>query len=737
MATEATLVLDIDSSGAVGAAKALAGLNQYAAATATMGAKLEKQWDGVTGSFREQTVYIAKNEQEIRRLASAYNPVLAAQLRFAEAQKDVARAVQLGIIPVERQADVLRQLQVQSQAAQGGFSAFGGSVGGVTQQIQNAGYQVGDFAVQIAGGQNALLALSQQLPQLLGGLGAIGAVAGAATAILGAVWLSMGAGKSAAEKLTAALDKATDATGELRRINETFSLDGVVELEERYGRVDAQVVRLLENQKLYNELLASSQLREGLSELAKFSEASFFDFGINDALSASFKLQRQLGVTKEQADLLRDSFAAIGSAEDTAQKVNALRTLSENFRVILTGSEKVTDEQLETFNAIVKSLDAAEQILAVSGKIPGQFEKGAAAARDMANALNSAVSAAARLANSAINDLQFAEIELKYRADPVARAGALAAARVESETRVDGGFDAAVIERYKYQAVQAAEALARVNVERERLDELDRKAEQAANKAATAGAAAQRQAVKGFQSLRELLEKESQFQFAEYEKRNAQLNAALNRNLVTEQQYREYSDQLKMAYFGTEYEQQQVQYQLEHDALKQALDLQYITRMQYEERIAAMNAGMRGRDLQHYSTFFGNMANVAKAGGEKASAIVKAFSIAQGLTNSYLAYTQVLADPSLVGRPFLRTALAASTLASGLAQVASMKSGGGGGSARGAATSTSASAAAAEPDRSTYVTLNGEPWMVDLADKMMSEIFKASKNGRVVVARAN
>lgn len=50
--------------------------------------------------------------------------------------------------------------------------------------VQNAAFQVGDFAVQVAGGASATRALAQQLPQLLGGLGLFGALAGAAAAIV-------------------------------------------------------------------------------------------------------------------------------------------------------------------------------------------------------------------------------------------------------------------------------------------------------------------------------------------------------------------------------------------------------------------------------------------------------------------------------------------------------------------------------------------------------------------------
>lgn len=49
--------------------------------------------------------------------------------------------------------------------------------------IQNAAFQAGDFAVQVGGGVDASRALAQQLPQLLGGFGVLGAVLGAVVAI--------------------------------------------------------------------------------------------------------------------------------------------------------------------------------------------------------------------------------------------------------------------------------------------------------------------------------------------------------------------------------------------------------------------------------------------------------------------------------------------------------------------------------------------------------------------------
>ena len=57
-----------------------------------------------------------------------------------------------------------------------GNNAFGRSV-------QNMSFQVGDFATQVGAGTSASVALGQQLPQLLGGFGILGAAMGAVVAI--------------------------------------------------------------------------------------------------------------------------------------------------------------------------------------------------------------------------------------------------------------------------------------------------------------------------------------------------------------------------------------------------------------------------------------------------------------------------------------------------------------------------------------------------------------------------
>lgn len=57
------------------------------------------------------------------------------------------------------------------------------SFGGLQRGVQNAAFQVGDFAVQVGAGTDAMRAAALQLPQFLGGFGTVGAVLGAVAAI--------------------------------------------------------------------------------------------------------------------------------------------------------------------------------------------------------------------------------------------------------------------------------------------------------------------------------------------------------------------------------------------------------------------------------------------------------------------------------------------------------------------------------------------------------------------------
>lgn len=106
--------------------------------------------------------------------------------------------------------------------------------------IQNAAFQIGDFAVQVGAGTAASIALAQQLPQLLGGFGVFGAVAGAAVAILAPLATGLLRARDGAVSADDAIkdySASLDAYKEFVRI----STASTAELREEFGKWTEQV----------------------------------------------------------------------------------------------------------------------------------------------------------------------------------------------------------------------------------------------------------------------------------------------------------------------------------------------------------------------------------------------------------------------------------------------------------------------------------------------------------------
>lgn len=89
--------------------------------------------------------------------------------------------------------DAVRNLGRQAKIANDNVKLFGVRLNGaggankfLRSGLQQTGYQVGDFAVQVANGTSAMQAFGQQAPQLLQIFGPVGAIAGAAVAIFAA-----------------------------------------------------------------------------------------------------------------------------------------------------------------------------------------------------------------------------------------------------------------------------------------------------------------------------------------------------------------------------------------------------------------------------------------------------------------------------------------------------------------------------------------------------------------------
>lgn len=290
-------------------------------------------------------------------------------------------------------------------AAATSYRKAGNASGAFGAQIQNASFQVSDFAVQVASGTDASRAMAQQLPQLLGGMGVLGAVAGAAAAIaipFAANWLAAGEDVATVEERLNALSKAIS---EFKSAS-NGAAQPVVELVSEYGAYAEQMQAVLRLQRQIAYVDASKALNAASEKIAEiFGQIREFERAPGEIISDRVlqnakefgnifppvvkKIEESLGVTREQAILLAHAFIALRDAKGPEAQAEALRNVTEQLEIATGGAAKMTDQGQNILRALLDAEGAALQLAAVD------LVSGASAAADEYGRLAGNIRAAA------------------------------------------------------------------------------------------------------------------------------------------------------------------------------------------------------------------------------------------------------------------------------------------------------------------------------------------------------
>ena len=207
--------------------------------------------------------------------------------------------------------------------------------------LQNIGYQVQDFAVQVAAGTDVSRALAQQLPQLLSGFGLFGVALGTASAVLlplvGQLFDFGEASVDAADQVKILADRV----GDLERVNKNFSVEGLQALIDKYGEADAKVLLLIERQRQlsqerafdaakaaagsFNEEVA--ELRANLEAYDNFAKAAASDPQWGPDAESWREAVEAMGLTVGQAHELLSTLDALRSADTIPEMADGASTL--------------------------------------------------------------------------------------------------------------------------------------------------------------------------------------------------------------------------------------------------------------------------------------------------------------------------------------------------------------------------------------------------------------------------
>lgn len=313
------------------------------------------------------------------RLEGALDPASRALQRYERDVNKVKIAVDTGAISQERASAVLERLDQQYRRAAMGSEMFEvaqqrASImsGRMGNSIQQAGYQVGDFAVQIASGQSPLRAFIQQGTQLISMFGPYGALAGAALAIGGALYTAFATDPidKAEDKVKSFSDEIKDADKDVKALG--LSLQTLQEkqlgtfrgpeeqflrsLKERLtpeyeaalGQIDVVEKRI----EAANKQLADLQVNPFVNQQEIYAvqgNIQSLQVILQSTLSSTEEIRDAWGSVDERLRKVRDTLDGIASAENrvvTQKAYDDLVKYEEDAQSkILISQEKAAEER--------------------------------------------------------------------------------------------------------------------------------------------------------------------------------------------------------------------------------------------------------------------------------------------------------------------------------------------------------------------------------------------------------
>lgn len=306
--------------------------NKVVAAFKKRGEEAQKAFQDAQGKVSNSQALKA-HVRELDRLSNAYDHVYRAASKYEKEVKRLDRALDVGAISqqkytaeVARAAREMTSATAVTQTTEQGSRRFGGS-------LQQVGYQVGDFAVQVGGGTSAVQALGQQLPQLLGAFGAVGALAGAAAAILiplGAALFRVATDSKSLEERTNDLTKSTDEYVDAAK----SAVTPIDDLRKQYGDLADEVQRASQAQSMFTAFMAKRDLAGTAGALAGNFGSGDFNQSVGligtDYEARLGRLRRALGGNAQAALAMSkalDALAASKGPEDVLASVTALQTI--------------------------------------------------------------------------------------------------------------------------------------------------------------------------------------------------------------------------------------------------------------------------------------------------------------------------------------------------------------------------------------------------------------------------
>ena len=723
-------------------ARAAAAYSKAAAAANNANiAKLEKEVKDAADSAVIFQRAFDKSATEVDSLRASLDPLYASSKRYEQAVNQLDAAVRSGAI-TRKQATAL---EVKASAAYltagNGAAAMSksmgqlGNISGQTRaRIQNTSFQLQDIAVQLQSGTSLTTTLSQQLPQLAGGFGAVGAVIGVLAAVgIPALSFAMG---GLMNKSKSAKDSMEDLETSISDMNSAAtSSQNIDELKKKYGELAEEAQEAFAAMSLIAQVKGAEEFAAGIADIRKdvaglgvagWMARKFLDEPTNKNMFNYIQslaeptdvLAKKFGITNEKAGRLAGSLA-----------------------------------QLDSEGSVKSQAIAAGDLRDTIASLYNDITKMPAALRAMHKASSEAAAAGIKLAGSAGGTE--GNKPPKEPKDNDKQTRDLDSIRKDLATEEE-------LERMSFEKRRASlrSLLAAKEVSSDEFNSLSIKSLEAHNEKMEELRVGD--TLTDLESVRNHLSTKSELEQAGYEDRQKKLEAALAIKKISEGEFNALTLRNKIEFdavmndlelgdtiadfekyqakLATKTELATLDYENQLFALEEFLQAEFVLTGDYHgeiekieqahaDRLAKIKGDKDKKNAAGEKKLWGDLTTIAQHGGKGMVQAVEVANKAQALANSYLAASQVLAS----NMPwYAKIPAAASVLAAGLGFASSIGGSGGGGS------SSTASSAAATPDaapqvsRNTSLQLIGEVFGREQIIDLIGRINEAQEDGAIV-----
>lgn len=492
-------------------------LNGYVKANGALNTQKALAEMRATQAAREAAAAAARRTAEEQRarqsynqLLAAINPTIAAQQRMRQAHETVRAALAAGIITRQQAAQSLRQYRnaLREATLAGNRAALGmNRLGLVTQQ---AGYQVGDFFVQIQSGTNVMVALGQQLTQLVGVFAmiarttrmiaifsGIGIIVPILTAIGAAYMRTKEAAEGAASGVKTLEDQMNSARASMAGLSDQIEImnlglqdteelafvRAISEAEKRVAAAEKALANAararggqdapfavpekekqlalarvalqaaLDELEAYRRIRAEAESRNQLEEARLDSIRLYYD-----------NLEKAANLEKENADavteIIKNRDAAVATLQEElilSQTILKYGKDSEQVAILKASNERAAFmEQAKQQGILGNNLAIVMALYDQNVKVSNEVEAASEKAKEFAEALKEASSAMASLSGFSANldrelAVATAKVEALRQGADATIAGNIAGMRADLERRmgeaVAAGVDRGIVER--------------------------------------------------------------------------------------------------------------------------------------------------------------------------------------------------------------------------------------------------------------------------------------------------